>query len=1004
MQEIILKGVKYTNIPNKKSGTKVATMLTQSNIGLSQSVIDYINSNAFYSLINSIDIDWNGIQLDEGIYINDTSDLINWIKSIEKAHKDKEYNSEHFSGLGRKTLQLKNESNILTQEDFDQENTIYVISNDFDLNNAEITIPEGCVLKFNGGSLNNGTFYGNKCKVIGIPKWGNNIIYCDIYDNNGSILYFSKVTNKTYFGQPTNTDEDVLTNFNDIIKDISDTYGEITLVFEKGVTYDFGQAILLRDNMTVEGNGCIIQFHTVKNQNNNWVTMYPYGAFFTNRKLKSTGNTINDFAVDVKYGQKNITIKNINFNFTPQSEEFWFFKNSERGVIALNGVKNVKIENCKFNGVRATYPIWTSNIDGIIVHNCELTLDDASQSSLDTCGLLWNLHGYIKDVEISHNKAICYNDEVIGLSGLEGTLYVHDNDFTCIEQISISISEGQSPKIYIENNTFSTISPGEELDVPYSLSFQNSGVRNIALLSVKNNIYNYCYGVVQVHYPHNLSFDKIVIEGNKFNDGVCGIDTMRVIVKDAEFYNNYCAKGIRFVTSTGGTNNFTRIQNNETGIIEDKDAVNLNNLPIQNSISYANGTTIVTGNIFYGSINFQSSAYTNTLIFSNNNCTFGYFNPLSMKRNIITGNFFRKHYIQLNPEVNTKFSDNIVVDSYGNLLNHGSYTLSEINNRRKYHSIGEIILVDDKFATITRDGFDYIELEQPSSKLSLKLTYLDGLSFNNNLGTVNSYDGSVVALNGPTKVTLTGATFSDNDTEKDFEGFQDPSESLIGGVVGDPFTIDISNKTSVRQLIINNAHFVESFKLSNLKGTSLEKLCIVDWGGKVIGDISNISSILPSLTTLWLIGTNITGDVSILSNCTNLGNDWSQVMNQSALHGDISSIPGNVVVLNLPSWGKDSSLASAGYEGLTWTPGVRTGTDKSILCLNSVNSDQRFASSEDIDNYFIDNATCTFNGGEYNSISLFVLGNYTPSNEAREAITMLKTKGIESIKINLIGL
>lgn len=40
-------------------------------------------------------------------------------------------------------------------------NTIYEVRYDFDLNGAEITIPENCVLKFNGGSLSNGTINGN---------------------------------------------------------------------------------------------------------------------------------------------------------------------------------------------------------------------------------------------------------------------------------------------------------------------------------------------------------------------------------------------------------------------------------------------------------------------------------------------------------------------------------------------------------------------------------------------------------------------------------------------------------------------------------------------------------------------------------------------------------------------------------------------------------------------------------------------------------------------------
>lgn len=44
-------------------------------------------------------------------------------------------------------------------------NTIYEIRYDFDLNGAEITVPENCVLKFNGGSLSNGTIYFNNTNI-----------------------------------------------------------------------------------------------------------------------------------------------------------------------------------------------------------------------------------------------------------------------------------------------------------------------------------------------------------------------------------------------------------------------------------------------------------------------------------------------------------------------------------------------------------------------------------------------------------------------------------------------------------------------------------------------------------------------------------------------------------------------------------------------------------------------------------------------------------------------
>ena len=80
MSQIIIDNVKFTNVPNKKLGTGLSTAITQTNIGANQTISDYIASDKFYKLVNAIDINWNGIKID-GVTINDTADLINWINS-----------------------------------------------------------------------------------------------------------------------------------------------------------------------------------------------------------------------------------------------------------------------------------------------------------------------------------------------------------------------------------------------------------------------------------------------------------------------------------------------------------------------------------------------------------------------------------------------------------------------------------------------------------------------------------------------------------------------------------------------------------------------------------------------------------------------------------------------------------------------------------------------------------------------------------------------------------
>jgi hypothetical protein len=83
---------------------------------------------------------------------------------------DKEYSEDSFSGLGRVYLRknIVDGKNILTQEMISKSNTRYIIQYDYDLNGTTITIPENCVLEFQGGSLGYGILTGNNTKVYGV--------------------------------------------------------------------------------------------------------------------------------------------------------------------------------------------------------------------------------------------------------------------------------------------------------------------------------------------------------------------------------------------------------------------------------------------------------------------------------------------------------------------------------------------------------------------------------------------------------------------------------------------------------------------------------------------------------------------------------------------------------------------------------------------------------------------------------------------------------------------
>lgn len=91
----------------------------------------------------------------------DEEDITEQNGTLQLANKT--YDKQSFSGLGRVYLRknIVGDKNVLTQAMINKANTIYVIQYDYDLKEANINIPENCVLQFDGGSLSNGTIVGN---------------------------------------------------------------------------------------------------------------------------------------------------------------------------------------------------------------------------------------------------------------------------------------------------------------------------------------------------------------------------------------------------------------------------------------------------------------------------------------------------------------------------------------------------------------------------------------------------------------------------------------------------------------------------------------------------------------------------------------------------------------------------------------------------------------------------------------------------------------------------
>ena len=135
------------------------------------------------------------------------------ITSIEENGKqklkfaDRNYEPLNASGKGYKILRKNIQTidgvrkNILTQDMINNPNTIYEIRYDFDLNGAEITIPESCVLKLVGGSINEGLIKLNTNCVLKGNNEENSNLEIRVLDNAKNILISSIVLKSTDFSK-----------------------------------------------------------------------------------------------------------------------------------------------------------------------------------------------------------------------------------------------------------------------------------------------------------------------------------------------------------------------------------------------------------------------------------------------------------------------------------------------------------------------------------------------------------------------------------------------------------------------------------------------------------------------------------------------------------------------------------------------------------------------------------------------------------------------------------
>lgn len=239
---------------------------------------------------------------------------------------DRAYKAQNPDGMGYIILR-KNKTFV--EQIADKPNTIFEIRYDFDLENNEITLPQDCVLLFNGGKLSNGTLIGQNSKInAGLVQ-----IFADI-NIDGTFNVISSYPE--WFGAKgdgVNDDTQAI----QLGVNISDK-----IVLSKGKIYKYSASIRLGNNKYIYGYGAKI-------------LKTAYSSLFVNEN-----NTIDVF-------NTNIGI----FGITCITEN-----NNHRGLwIWLNGVENCIIKDCVFENhtpLTGELPQWAVTISGknITIDNC----------------------------------------------------------------------------------------------------------------------------------------------------------------------------------------------------------------------------------------------------------------------------------------------------------------------------------------------------------------------------------------------------------------------------------------------------------------------------------------------------------------------------------------------------------------------------------------------------------------------------------------------------------
>lgn len=300
--------------------------------------------------------------------------------------------------------------NLLTTSALSEANTIYEIRYNFDLNGGTVEMKEGCTLKFEGGSLTNGTLSGNVL-MCGYGHTDCNITKCEI-DFDAS-LYIT-CDNKE------NTAE---------LQRVLNIAGNISgkVYFSKTLDIYYSNKVCVLSNSIIDFKNVTLIQHGLKST---FMNIGNSKETYDDENIQLYNITARSYEQAAKgrvfwfEGVRNLIIENFNYedNYALETES----GNHAAWAITISGY-NITLRNIIINNYKGG--IWYDGIHFEFVDN--VLLDGFQIASGDDCIAIhpqWNppfdkninIPNYVKNITVQngHGKSLMANLIRIGYSNL----------------------------------------------------------------------------------------------------------------------------------------------------------------------------------------------------------------------------------------------------------------------------------------------------------------------------------------------------------------------------------------------------------------------------------------------------------------------------------------------------------------------------------------------------------------------------------------------------------